>query len=845
MASAMDFAARMRNGKDGGGDGKGEDVNGRGEENNGDGGGGMKKRKRKKRVGGNNNTNNLLSIPGIDEEYDESGGMIGEGMEGKKRQEAKLRVKHDVSDFVSGSTTILTLVDRDILDNDNDVRHGGMIGGDGDDDDGGDMMNELTNVDMDDRARTDDNMRKKRMVELGSGRAGGYSGYDDHEFDETGGIGVGIGGGGVLGDSSGLGVGGGGGGGGRGGFAINARGGAVDARGGMGEDDPSSSSGLFGGVAGSRNARTAISLAPRDPMRVASDFLSHEDIVAVGDYGNDVGSSSLEKERRRREKMLAKMRKKDDKRKAKDDKRKEKRKSRRGRRGGEDDSDDEDGNDERGVDVEGGRGGRADDDGKTTTTTTTTTDLLTSLEATAVANVPGGFVSKGRRRGNDSDDENDVDGTTGVGNGVEIKTTDRGRENGNDNDDDDDERKTMDDRRRKFDAIMEKGKVRTDRAFGGKASTARNAPPSNKDDNDVDEGDDDDAFLNAALAKARRLKRLREMSGGGAVAAENAATSKIGADDAVALAVERIKREEEASASAAAASVVDGDARMGGVDGGRGEGITFEFDEIQEFTRALRAREDQARRGIGERGRGGGRGVSVTVSGAPERIESRGITAKDVEATERVGGRNDDDDGDADMQEMARGMDVDEQDTNDREDDDNDGGFGTTAEYSAPIGRGMSNFLSHLRHTGEIRDHSTKEEMRGRAKDKRTYEDYEKLDLSSVVKIDVDRNNVHEKDAELSRREIKLEYRDEHGRLLTRKEAYRDMCYQFHGHGSSKKNQERRLRQIEREQKEYSKSNNAGLSSGGNAGGGGGVGTLGALRATQKATGKAFIIHKT
>ena len=394
--------------------------------------------------------------------------------------------------------------------------------------------------------------------------------------------------------------------------------------------------------------------------------------------------------------------------------------------------------------------------------------------------------------------------------------------------------------------------MRTDRAFGGNASTAKNAPPSNKDNNDVDEGEDDDAFLNAALAKARRLKRLREMSGG-AVAAEISAKSKIGADDMVVRAVERIKRKEEASASAAAAaSAVDADARMGGddgEDGGRGGGgITFEFDEIQEFTRALRAREDQARRGIGERGRGGGRGVSVTLSGAPERIESREIATKDKEAMERVIGKNDDDDdGDVNMQEMARGMDVDEQDANDREDNDNDGGFGTTAEFSAPIGRGMSNFLSHLRHTGKIRDHSTKEEMRGRAKDKRTYEDYEKLDLSSVVKIDVDRNNVHEKDAELSRREIKLEYRDEHGRLLTRKEAYRDMCYQFHGHGSSKKNQERRLKQIEREQKEYSKSNNAGLSSGGNAvgGGGGGAGTLGALRATQKATGKAFIIHKT
>jgi hypothetical protein len=37
-------------------------------------------------------------------------------------------------------------------------------------------------------------------------------------------------------------------------------------------------------------------------------------------------------------------------------------------------------------------------------------------EATAIVNFPGGVVSKGRRRGNDSDDDEDVNGTTGGGN---------------------------------------------------------------------------------------------------------------------------------------------------------------------------------------------------------------------------------------------------------------------------------------------------------------------------------------------------------------------------------------------------------------------------------------------
>ena len=178
------------------------------------------------------------------------------------------------------------------------------------------------------------------------------------------------------------------------------------------------------------------------------------------------------------------------------------------------------------------------------------------------------------------------------------------------------------------------------------------------------------------------------------------------------------------------------------------------------------------------------------------------------------------------MEELANEMQENEDNTNEEQ-----GGFDATAG-TAPIGRGMSNFLSFLKQTGEIKQHATREEMRGRAKDKRTYEDYDHLNLQQVVKINTD--NAQQKDIELANREIKLEYRDEHGRLLTRKEAYREMCYQFHGHGASKKNQERKLKQIEREREEAQLASRQGK-----------IGTLGALKATQKATGKAFIIHKT
>jgi len=56
---------------------------------------------------------------------------------------------------------------------------------------------------MDDDTKPTNNLRTKRMIELGVGRVGEYSGYDDYEFDELGGIsGRSIGGGGGYGSSS-------------------------------------------------------------------------------------------------------------------------------------------------------------------------------------------------------------------------------------------------------------------------------------------------------------------------------------------------------------------------------------------------------------------------------------------------------------------------------------------------------------------------------------------------------------------------------------------------------------------------------------------------------------------
>jgi U4/U6.U5 tri-snRNP-associated protein 1 len=393
--------------------------------------------------------------------------------------------------------------------------------------------------------------------------------------------------------------------------------------------------------------------------------------------------------------------------------------------------------------------------------------LLESLEATAVKQE----MRKKRRR--DMGDQ----GTTTI---KEEVTTTEGEEPTDE--------QLMKEKRSKFDRIMEKGKIRTERAFQSAADTTKNA----LSDSAILDDEEDDAFLNAALAKARRIQRLRELNGD---TSSNNAPIKVKGEEAVLQAIDQMKKVEEATAVPSATE-------------NKG-GITFENDEMEEFTRALRAREDQVKRAPEK-----SRGVTI-VSNDKKKREQSHVKEEEEFAVE-----------DVDMEELANEMQDDEDNNNTKE----HGGFGSTAT-TAPIGRGMSNFLSLLQQTGEIKHHSTREEMRGRAKDKRTYEDYDHLNLRDVVKIDT--RNAQEKDLELANREIKLEYRDEHGRLLTRKEAYREMCYQFHGHGASKKNQERKMKQIEREREEAQLASRHGL------------GTLGALKATQKATGKAFIIHKT
>ena len=396
------------------------------------------------------------------------------------------------------------------------------------------------------------------------------------------------------------------------------------------------------------------------------------------------------------------------------------------------------------------------------------TSLLEDLEETAKAQ--GILLLPRKRRLRDDEDPNEETGHQGSV------------------DDDDAEYA----RKQKYAIIMEKGNERTRQAFP-KVEERKPSITSVQDDDEPD-----DAFLDAALAKARRLNRLKEMAG-------KKKQSLLG-EEAVLEAVrstgnEMVMQEEKDD----------------------GNNLVFAVDETREFTRALRARQEQT-------DRGSNKSKSLTAA----KSEHANVPIDEVEhSTEtKVKTEEDEDpqDMDVELSELAKQV----------KEEANDsaavrGGLEGTTGSSVAIGRGLGGVLSILKQTGEItKKGAGREEQRGRAKDERTYEDYEEVDLSKVVQLD--ERTATEKDRELAKREIKLEYRDKYGRLLTRKEAFRDLSYYFHGYGSGKRKQEKKLQQIAREQAEQRLSSRQASSEGG---------TLGALKATQKATGKAFIVHKT
>lgn len=623
-------------------------------------------------------------------------------------KDQNITVSHATNEFEAGTTTILTLADKSILEADED--------GEG---------NALENVNMAESATAKENMKKKRMLELGLGHAGGYAGYDDDEFEENGaqltlGGAIGSGGPGGGDDDDGKKK--------KKGFKLGNS--IIQDE----KDESEDKNDLFAGISGK-----SVSLVSSKSNAQQADFMTYEEEETMGI--NSINKVDFEKRRKKKEKkLMKKLKKKRKKSIDKDDKM---------------------------------------EDNKQKSEKDEKTSLLDDLEGSAHQHTYKNKKNLRKRKRRQADSEDEDEENQQNSNSYK-KDEDMGAE--------EEDAAMQTERKKKFNEIMEKGNNRTNKVFK-EVKNANFETDSPKNEDEEQEGDD--AFLSAALSKARRLRRLREMN----TKTSNTETSNQKGADAVVQAIQAMKKETPSKESSS--------------NGSKSGRITFELDATKEFTRTLRSQTSEPLK-----------------PKLAAKVEAKIVDSKNDETAPKPTEMEvDEEEEAASLEELAKEVKVDQ---------DNAGGFGDTAS-TVPVGRGLSSFLSMLKHTGDITGKNAgMEELRGRAKDERNYEDYEKLNLKEVVKLDTSglNGNIHEKDIEFANREIKLEYRDEHGRLLTRKEAYRNLCYQFHGHGSSKKNEERRLKQVERERSEASRASNT-------------TGTLGALKATQRATGKAFVLHKT
>jgi U4/U6.U5 tri-snRNP-associated protein 1 len=628
----------------------------------------------------------------------ESGGYNADNLEG-------MQVRNSMAGLEAGENAVLTLADSSILETKTNVSNK-VIGINNEED-------ALENIQMTESEKQEDGLRKKRMLEMGMGRAGGYAGFDDDEFEELGG---------TLGPSS------------------QGRG--------MAQENTKTSRGFRIG---------SQTKASDDASRTDFDRVMKGEAISLVWKGDALTNDYMTKEEELEEKQKKSKKPAKFKKKKKDKKQKKEKKKKRRRADSDDDEDD----------------GGANNVSIPTEQTTSDGNLLSKLESTAIPNQPSSLQK--RRRTDDATEEQPDSLSNASSMNIEKTVARRPQTN-----------------RANYDRIMEKGNERTSKAFNTKAVV------KTEEDTSIVDDEPDDSFLNAALAKARRLNRLREMNN----------VSLTGAD-AVAEAVKSNSSEGKTT--------------------DKSSSISFSIDDTREFSRAIRARTQQKERKSKNETKENSADTVVPASDEGKTMtQTNGEESNDLikqEATEE----DDVEMEDEDIEKLAQEV----------KEDSTPFGFDGSAADSAGVGRGLSSFVSMLKTTGEITGkHGGKEELRGRAKDERNYDNYEPMDLSKVVAIG---KNASGKDEELANREIKLEYRDKHGRLLTQKEAYRDLCYQFHGHGASKRKEEKRLKQIVREQGEARMASRQVAA----ARDGTTAGTLGALKATQKATGKAFVVHKT
>ena len=643
-----------------------------------------------------------------------------------------MNVGHSAAAFDAGTSTILTMADSNILETGDNGVYSGI----------NDQEVVLENVNLAETERVSKAKKKKQMLSSMK-YSGGYSGWDDDEFEELGGSGV------PSRSSASQSA------------SVLSKYNDEDAEKKRGHGFALDSSGALGADASELGASefdsqmnndedVAISL--KADYGMATDYLTQEEVDA---------SKKSKKGRKKKEKEKKKT--KEFKKKKKKDKSKDGGQAKQKVR--QDSDSQSEGEDEGSLILAQFKKKRAKKEAPVQSS------LLSELESTADSTASDSATSK-----------------------REAALTAKQREE-----------KQSDQQKRKlekFHETMQKGNKRIKRnaassaANGDSAETAEAAP-----EGETLGGAADEPSLQAAIKKAERMKKLKQMR-----AQRNGTAVPIKTD-----VVDLINQ---------ASNLPDSNPNI--VKSSNEESMTFDFGTTAEFTRKLG--DSIKNKNVESTAAAAAAAVTSTNTDAAASKSDDMLTMEEM--VEMARGIKNEDEFERQLEGMEDGV-LKEDDASTNKD------VATNMMgLSSAKSSGLSGVLSMLRATGELSGKDAgKEELRGRSNDVKTYEDYEDLNLDSVVNMD--RSKLKDKDLLYTKRQVNLEYRDDHGRLLTRKEAFRQLCYKFHGYGSGKKNQEKRLNRIkfEREAREKRATQDKG--------------TMGSLLKAQEATGKAFIVHRT
>ena len=309
-------------------------------------------------------------------------------------------------------------------------------------------------------------------------------------------------------------------------------------------------------------------------------------------------------------------------------------------------------------------------------------------------------------------------------------------------------------KRGKFEAALEKANVKS---VGLRADRPGEAAAKEED---LDE--EEDMALAASMAKARAVALKRQ-------AANQAQGGSV--DDVAKQAIaRRVKREE---------------AEKGGA--GLEEGV-LTFTDVGEFV---------ARSGVGLKAEDGEDGMDVDVKEEDVKEEDGGVKKNPRRRTYRRHGGGEDAGGfgkatDVEMEmEMEDGERGEDEDTKVKESRGGNAIVGTAADNSGKLGPGLGSVLSLLKDRGEL---NKSVEWGGRANDSRN--SFFTNSMGGYKDVFTGGRTDNDLAANV---EAALTRKDEFGRTMTPKEAFRQFCHSFHGIQPSNNSKEKRIKQAKRE----------------------------------------------